>query len=90
MKNNFRVFKLDEKATVKENCDVMIKRVHEIQAIGVLVDMIISAIVGYFERDELEKTLKEYETALAEFRPASEQYQDAITEVKIMLKCSKK
>ncbi|KAK1162740.1 hypothetical protein AOXY_G17674 [Acipenser oxyrinchus oxyrinchus] len=52
------------------------------------VDMIISAIVGAEERDQLEYAIREYEKALKTFKPASEQYQealfDAITKVKHM------
>ncbi|XP_058632977.1 single-pass membrane and coiled-coil domain-containing protein 3-like [Onychostoma macrolepis] len=169
--SSFSKITLNEKATVKENCDVMIKRVNQIQAkveevdeelkkklepalyeklqhaslqdfkrfptwfkatitivcqissallvtylmkniqiltnitstcakilggifasvvIGLLVDLIVSAILGYIERDKLETALKEYEEALAEFRPVSKQYQKAIYEVEILLKYMKK
>ncbi|MBN3312477.1 SMCO3 protein, partial [Atractosteus spatula] len=56
--------------------------------LGVLflgIDMITQAILGSIERDELEKALKEYEEALNEFRPASEQFQDNITYVRIKI-----
>ncbi|XP_026119873.1 single-pass membrane and coiled-coil domain-containing protein 3-like [Carassius auratus] len=142
---SFRPVALNEKATVKENCDVIIERIHEIQAevekidqkmkakleptlyeklkkmslsvpdyqllsgsvgavcgvagsaaviavaavvVGVLfmgIDMIISAILGGIERDQLERALEEYDRALEEFRPASEKYQDSITYVRMRL-----
>lgn len=45
-----------------------------------------SVILGYIERGELEKELAEYEVTLKEFRPASEEYQDAINQIKLLLK----
>lgn len=48
-------------------------------------DVIFEAIVGAIERDQLEKALKEYDQALNEFKPASEEYQDKITSVKARL-----
>lgn len=50
------------------------------------IDMIIGAILGSIEHNELEKALKEYDEALEEFKPASEEYQDCITEFKIRIK----
>ncbi|XP_006629387.1 single-pass membrane and coiled-coil domain-containing protein 3 [Lepisosteus oculatus] len=53
-------------------------------ALGVLglgVDMLVSAILGAVERDNLERVIQEYREALADFRPASEQYQANITDV---------
>uniref|UniRef100_A0A673JBS8 Single-pass membrane protein with coiled-coil domains 3 n=1 Tax=Sinocyclocheilus rhinocerous TaxID=307959 RepID=A0A673JBS8_9TELE len=164
---SFRPVALNEKTTVKENCDVIIERIREIQAkvekidqqmkakleptlyeklknmslsvhdyqlfsgvvsavcgvagtaavvavgwlikngkiltnmrstfgligtgimaavvVGVLfmgIDMIIGAILGGIERDQLERALEEYDRALEEFRPASEIYQDSITYIK--------
>lgn len=49
------------------------------------VDMIVQAIQGSIERDQLEKSLKEYDDALEEFRPASEKYQDSITYVRVRI-----
>ncbi|RXN13683.1 single-pass membrane and coiled-coil domain-containing 3-like protein [Labeo rohita] len=52
-------------------------------ALGVVfmgIDMIVGAILGSIERNELEKALKEYDEALKEFKPASVKYQDSITE----------
>lgn len=170
---SFSPIALNEKTTVKENCDVIIQRIHEIQAevekideklkekleptlyeklknmslsipefdllksgfhaavgtgcivsvaailihwlcsnqhvfkdmiggfseignavfglvlLGVLfagIDMIIQAILGSIERDQLESALEEYDKVLENFRPASEKYQDQITEVKISLR----
>uniref|UniRef100_A0A673KZ79 Single-pass membrane protein with coiled-coil domains 3 n=1 Tax=Sinocyclocheilus rhinocerous TaxID=307959 RepID=A0A673KZ79_9TELE len=169
--SSFSPITLNEKATVKENCDVMIKRVNQIQAkveevdeelkkkleptvyeslqkmslqdfkklsavvkvaiksvcqiaaavivkylmkniriltnitctcakvavgtfasivLGVLIDVIISAIVGHIERAKLESALAEYEEALKTFRPASKEYEMAIYEVMFMLKHMKK
>ncbi|KAI2665909.1 Single-pass membrane and coiled-coil domain-containing protein 3 [Labeo rohita] len=54
-------------------------------ALGVVfmgIDMIVGAILGSIERNELEKALKEYDEALKEFKPASVKYQDSITEVR--------
>ncbi|KAL1273537.1 hypothetical protein QQF64_026351 [Cirrhinus molitorella] len=170
--SSFRPITLNEKATVKENCDVMIERVNQIQAkveqvdkelkekldptlyehlqkiplhgfknipagvkgaigavcqisafvlvaylmkkteilknitsvwykigislggmvvsvlLGLVVDLIISAIAGAVERDKLEAALAEYDKVLKTFRPASKEYQEAIYEVKFCLKCS--
>uniref|UniRef100_A0A671LX55 Single-pass membrane protein with coiled-coil domains 3 n=1 Tax=Sinocyclocheilus anshuiensis TaxID=1608454 RepID=A0A671LX55_9TELE len=170
---SFRPVALNEKTTVKENCDVIIERIREIQAkvekidqqmkakleptlyeklknmslsvpdyqlfsgvvsavcgitalaskvlvawlitngyiltnitltfgligtgimatvvVGVLfmgIGMIIGAILGGIERDQLERALEEYDRALEEFRPASEIYQDSITYVRIRLSMS--
>ncbi|XP_051539545.1 single-pass membrane and coiled-coil domain-containing protein 3-like isoform X2 [Myxocyprinus asiaticus] len=54
------------------------------------VDMIVSAILGSIERDQLKKALKEYDEVLDEFRPASERYQDSITYVRIRLEMMEK
>uniref|UniRef100_A0A673JFC3 Single-pass membrane protein with coiled-coil domains 3 n=1 Tax=Sinocyclocheilus rhinocerous TaxID=307959 RepID=A0A673JFC3_9TELE len=59
--------------------------------VGVLfmgIGMIIGAILGGIERDQLERALEEYDRALEEFRPASEKYQDSITYVRIRLATS--
>uniref|UniRef100_A0A672NCR5 Uncharacterized protein n=1 Tax=Sinocyclocheilus grahami TaxID=75366 RepID=A0A672NCR5_SINGR len=53
--------------------------------IGLAVDVIVSAIVGYIEQGKLDTALAEYEEALAVFRPASKEYQKAIYKVTIML-----
>ncbi|XP_067284783.1 single-pass membrane and coiled-coil domain-containing protein 3-like [Pseudorasbora parva] len=118
---SFSPIAVNEKASVKENCEVIIARIREIQAevekidthlkekleptlykklsVHVLtpvlyndvflpiigVDMIAGAIGGSVSRDQLEKALEEYEKTLDEFRPASEQYQDSITYVRIRL-----
>ncbi|XP_057188425.1 single-pass membrane and coiled-coil domain-containing protein 3-like [Triplophysa rosa] len=49
------------------------------------IGMIVGAIVGSIERDQLEHALREYDRALAEFKPASEHYQDSIFEVKAVI-----
>lgn len=170
---SFRPVALNEKATVKENCDVIIERIREIQVevqkidqqmkkeleptlyeklknmslsvrdnqrlsgvvsavcgvagsaaviavgwlinngniltnitltfgligtgimatvvVGVLfmgIGMIFGAILGGIERGQLERALEEYDSALKEFRPASEKYQDSITYVRIRLEMS--
>lgn len=62
-------------------------------AIGVVclgLDMIVEAIIGNIERHKLEHALKEYNTALDEFQPASEEYQDMIFEVMAEIKMLKK
>lgn len=169
---SFSPIALDEKATVKENCDVITKRIHEIQAevekidthlkeqlepalyekllkssltvpdlnhvsviltrffcsaasisaigidvfcwlikngkilknitlaiskigiaviggvvFGVLlvIGMVVEVFLGMKERDQLESALGEYEKVLKEFRPASEEYQDSITYVRIKI-----
>ncbi|KAK2910795.1 hypothetical protein Q8A67_002928 [Cirrhinus molitorella] len=108
--SSFRPITLNEKATVKENCDVMIKHVNQIQAKVEQVDKelkekldptlyerlqkiplhgfknIPAAILGYYERDKLEAALAEYDKTLADFRPASKEYQEAIYEVKFTVK----
>ncbi len=53
--------------------------------IGLLINLIVSAILGHTERGQLETALKEYEEALVDFRPASKEYQKAINRVMIML-----
>ncbi|XP_043094587.1 single-pass membrane and coiled-coil domain-containing protein 3-like [Puntigrus tetrazona] len=164
--SSFDPIALDERATVKENCEVMIERVNQIQAkveevneelknkldpamyeqlqkmsfhdlktlsvaqkrvisstcqvsaaiivtvlmkkirvltnitstcvrvvggmiatfvVGLLIDLIASAIIGHYERKHLEEALEDHEKVLVEFRPASEQYQDAIAEVKAVI-----
>ncbi len=164
--SSFSPITLNEKATIKENCDVMIERVNQIQAkveevdeelqrkleptlyeslqhaslqdlnnvsadvkyaissvcqlpaavlvmrlkkvmtvligitctcaiysvgifaaflFGLAVDAVVSAILGHIEQGKLETALAEYEEALAEFRPASKQYQEAIYEVRFIL-----
>ncbi|XP_057188173.1 single-pass membrane and coiled-coil domain-containing protein 3-like [Triplophysa rosa] len=54
------------------------------------VDMIIQAILGSTERDRLERALKEYDDVLKDFRPASEKYQESITEVKLTIQLMQK
>ncbi|XP_058632651.1 single-pass membrane and coiled-coil domain-containing protein 3-like [Onychostoma macrolepis] len=49
------------------------------------IDMIVEAIIGKIEGDQLQAELEKYDRALAEFRPASEQYQDNITYVRIKI-----
>ncbi|KAM4614415.1 single-pass membrane and coiled-coil domain-containing protein 3-like [Discoglossus pictus] len=49
--------------------------------LGLGIDAIISAIMGAVERDQLENSVKEYETYLTDFKPASETYQEAIMKV---------
>ncbi|XP_056591459.1 single-pass membrane and coiled-coil domain-containing protein 3-like isoform X1 [Triplophysa dalaica] len=54
------------------------------------IDMIIGAIMGSYERNQLEDALKEYDRVLKEFKPASEKYQDSIFEVMAEIKMIKK
>lgn len=71
-----------------EGLDEIGKALFGIVLLGVLflgIDMIVQAILGSIERDQLESALEEYDKALENFRPASEKYQDQITEVKISL-----
>ncbi|XP_073688689.1 single-pass membrane and coiled-coil domain-containing protein 3-like [Garra rufa] len=124
---SFSPISLNEEATVKENCDVIIERIREIQAkvekidtqlkekleptlyeklknmnlsvkvhtlalgtallgVGIFpIGMIIGAVAGSTERNQLERDLEEYEKALQEFKPASEIYQDNIIYVRIRL-----
>ncbi len=49
------------------------------------IDMIVEAILGKIEGDQLRAVLEKYDRALEEFRPASEQYQDNITYVRIKI-----
>nr|XP_055062678.1 single-pass membrane and coiled-coil domain-containing protein 3-like [Misgurnus anguillicaudatus] len=49
------------------------------------IGIIFGAIMGRFERDKLEKALKEYDEALDNFKPASKQYQYSITEARIRI-----
>ncbi|XP_057186835.1 single-pass membrane and coiled-coil domain-containing protein 3-like [Triplophysa rosa] len=54
------------------------------------IGMIVEAIMGSIERDQLEHDLKEYDSALDKFKPASEDYQDSIFEVMADIKRMKK
>ncbi|MEE6513935.1 hypothetical protein FKM82_021812 [Ascaphus truei] len=56
-----------------------------VAVLGLGIDVIIGAILGAVERDKLEASVKEYETYLAEFKPASESYQEAIVSVTLKL-----
>ncbi|XP_067415177.1 single-pass membrane and coiled-coil domain-containing protein 3 [Emydura macquarii macquarii] len=58
-----------------------------IAILGLGIDMILQAILGAVERDQLLATVKSYEEHLAEFKTASEKYQCAINEVTSMVKC---
>ncbi len=49
------------------------------------IDMIVEAILGKIEGDQLKAELEKYDRALEEFRPASEQYQDNITYVRVKI-----
>lgn len=49
------------------------------------IEMIVEAILGIYERDELEKALKEYDVVLDEFEPKSREYEEVIIEVKVTL-----
>ncbi|XP_067249291.1 single-pass membrane and coiled-coil domain-containing protein 3-like [Chanodichthys erythropterus] len=49
------------------------------------IDMIVEAILGSIERDNLEKAPKEYDDALNEFEPASLEYQYNITYAKVKI-----
>ncbi|XP_016379518.1 single-pass membrane and coiled-coil domain-containing protein 3-like [Sinocyclocheilus rhinocerous] len=53
------------------------------------IDMIVKDIIGKIERDQLKKALEEYDKVLDEFRPASEQYQDKITYVRVKIEMEK-
>ncbi|XP_043094460.1 single-pass membrane and coiled-coil domain-containing protein 3-like [Puntigrus tetrazona] len=53
------------------------------------VDMIVKDFIGKFERDQLKTALEEYDKVLDEFRPASEQYQDKITYVRMKIEIEK-
>ncbi|CAM2098111.1 single-pass membrane and coiled-coil domain-containing protein 3 [Caretta caretta] len=55
--------------------------------LGLGIDMILQAILGAVERDQLLGIVKSYEEHLVEFKAASEKYQRAITEVTSMVKC---
>ncbi|XP_018970315.2 single-pass membrane and coiled-coil domain-containing protein 3-like [Cyprinus carpio] len=55
----------------------------------VITDVVVSGILGYIEQCKLDKALEEYEEALAEFRPASKEYKEAIYEVMFLLKYMK-
>uniref|UniRef100_A0A8D0L3N6 Single-pass membrane protein with coiled-coil domains 3 n=1 Tax=Sphenodon punctatus TaxID=8508 RepID=A0A8D0L3N6_SPHPU len=54
--------------------------------LGLGIDMILHAILGAVEKDQLLAAIKSYEEHLAEFKTASEKYQCAITEVTTLLK----
>ncbi len=49
------------------------------------INMIVEAIIGKIEGDQLKVALEEYDKALEEFRPASEQYQDNINYVRVKI-----
>nr|XP_055062681.1 single-pass membrane and coiled-coil domain-containing protein 3-like [Misgurnus anguillicaudatus] len=49
------------------------------------IDMIVGAIIGSIERDQLVRALKDYDDALNKFKPASKQYQKSIMEVRIRI-----
>ncbi len=49
------------------------------------IDMIVEAILGSIERDQLNAALEEYDKALEDFRPASEKYQHSIIYVQIKI-----
>ncbi|XP_069495787.1 single-pass membrane and coiled-coil domain-containing protein 3 [Ambystoma mexicanum] len=52
-----------------------------VAALGLGIDVIIGAILGAVERDQLEASIKEYESCLDQFKPASVTYQQAIRDV---------
>lgn len=54
-------------------------------ALFIGVDMVISAILGARERDQLDSTIAEYEKCLDEFKPASRQYQTQIQRVMFLV-----
>lgn len=54
------------------------------------IDMIVEAILGSIERDQLNAALEEYDKALKDFRPASLKYQHSITYVEIKIECMEK
>ncbi|XP_078526201.1 single-pass membrane and coiled-coil domain-containing protein 3 [Lissotriton helveticus] len=56
-----------------------------VAALGLGMDVIVGAILGAVERDQLEASIKEYESYLDEFKPASETYQSAIRSVTLQL-----
>lgn len=49
------------------------------------IDMIVEAILGSIERDQLKAALEEYDKALEDFEPASEKYQHSIAYVQIKI-----
>ncbi|XP_074840057.1 single-pass membrane and coiled-coil domain-containing protein 3 [Carettochelys insculpta] len=61
-----------------------------IAILGLGIDIILQAILGAVERDQLLAIVKSYEEHLAEFKTASEKYQQAIAEVTSMVKCKVK
>ncbi|XP_057188287.1 single-pass membrane and coiled-coil domain-containing protein 3-like [Triplophysa rosa] len=76
-------------ANITGVCGVIAKGLIGCVVFGVLfmgADMIFQAILGYFERDELERALKDYDNVLEDFRPESVKYQDSITEVKVIIR----
>ncbi|KAJ1083247.1 hypothetical protein NDU88_003406 [Pleurodeles waltl] len=56
-----------------------------VAAFGLGIDVIVGAILGAVERDQLEASIKEYESYLDEFKPASETYQSAIRSITFQL-----
>ncbi|XP_065429707.1 single-pass membrane and coiled-coil domain-containing protein 3-like [Chrysemys picta bellii] len=53
--------------------------------LGVGVDLILSAILGAVERDQLEAKIQELEKLVSEFKPASHEYNKTIIKVTCML-----
>uniref|UniRef100_A0A8C8REP0 Single-pass membrane protein with coiled-coil domains 3 n=1 Tax=Pelusios castaneus TaxID=367368 RepID=A0A8C8REP0_9SAUR len=57
-------------------------------AAGLTIELILSAIIGAIERDQLEKAIQELEGHLKEFKPASKEYYETI--LTVILKVSDK
>lgn len=54
------------------------------------IDMIVEAILGSIERNQLKAALEEFDKALEDFRPASEKYQHSIIYVQIKIESMEK
>ena len=52
-----------------------------VMALAVVVDVVISAILGAIERNKLEAAIAEMDKALETFEPATREYTHAIYEV---------
>nr|XP_055074677.1 single-pass membrane and coiled-coil domain-containing protein 3-like isoform X2 [Misgurnus anguillicaudatus]XP_055074678.1 single-pass membrane and coiled-coil domain-containing protein 3-like isoform X2 [Misgurnus anguillicaudatus] len=75
-------------ASITGTCGVIATGLLGYVVFGVLlmgIDMIIQAILGSIERDRLKQALKEYDNALKDFRPASINYTESITRVKLKI-----
>ncbi|XP_062989747.1 single-pass membrane and coiled-coil domain-containing protein 3 [Elgaria multicarinata webbii] len=57
-----------------------------ISVLGLGIDIILHAILGAVEKDQLLASIQSYEQHLAEFKEASKTYQHAITEISALVK----